>query len=272
MRNKYKDADDRFNRCEGPTCSACLADDLQDFMTVNLSDPERKWHKGTPGTDKEPELTLCEECHAEFLMEAEEAELFTEATMPSPLTAGQSDWAREWCLIRNVLAFVPARDQLRDMGDVREWFECLSRFLAWHCDESFENYVFGEGALLGKGQIFTTSECKLLDQAMEKAMEICAKAQCDSYAVGTNSMRAIGALTSDIPEQDEQWETSETDTTPDQNAQLVKIALFVKGIAEMQLESERDIASEDAIAERNQMIEDARGLIELAKAVAKGAK
>lgn len=264
MRNKYQDDEINERNDTSFCCAACRGtfDHHQNGgLELALDDESKaerdsKFPKGYPGSDGK--IHLCEDCSEPFENDfAEEIDCMHCEEIPTNLAEAQSKWTVEWCLRENILSF--PKSELRAVSDVREWFECLSRFISWHCDDSFEGYTYGDRSEFGKAgePIFTKPQAELLDQSMERAMEVCEMAGLDPHSVGMNAMRDVG--TAPWHKQDEKAEPT---LEASQVAQLAMIALFINKLAKAKLESEKDIASEDAIAERNQWIEEARALIQ----------
>jgi hypothetical protein len=214
MRNKYQDEEINERNDTSFCCAACRGtfDHHQNGgLELALDDETKaerdsKFHKGYPGSDGK--IHLCEDCAEQFENDfAEEIDCMHSEEIPTNLADAQSKWTVEWCLRENVFSF--PKSELRAVVDVREWFECLSRFISWHCDDSFEGYVYGENSEMGKDgePIFTKPQAKVLDESMERAMEVCEMAGLDPHAVGMNAMRdVVGTLPPDWPKQDEKAE------------------------------------------------------------------
>ena len=73
------------------------------------------------------------------------------------------------------------------IDDVKEFFNQLvnERQVAFHPDDPFEDYKFGNGR-----RVFSQEECVVYNRLMDESFEVCEKNGTDIYALGLESEHA----------------------------------------------------------------------------------
>lgn len=167
----------KYDRDANTTVCDCCGGEVYDD-NISKYQPEKE-EEGLPTT-----LRICETCFEEI---------------PEDLCDGEwshikaDKWAAlvEHCQRERVLNFIPATEQINSEEDVREFFAALTKYLVWHPETDFADYV-REGDKKEPGgteraRLFSDEEAKELNKCMERSFEVCEKItkhEVDPYEIG----------------------------------------------------------------------------------------
>lgn len=156
--------DNHVSNDETDFCDCCGGEfDHRDLLKVYKEQPITV-PGATVQVSKDAMVRVCEDCQGEM-----EGELNLDFT-GDVLDPQTWDKLAEMCKKNHILAFIPASEQIQTEYDVREFIDALTKFLVWHPENDFAEYVGGEGE-----RIFSDDDAGRLNECMRKAQEVCEK-------------------------------------------------------------------------------------------------
>jgi hypothetical protein len=216
-----------------------IIDDTEPTYTCAVCNTENDTHNGnaiefyrlTPREQGKPtSIELCMECVEDFKSEVlagdedvDEAVMDTD-TLPDDIFDRLEAWAHKAA----VLTFTERENQVRNILDMEQFFDALSKLLVWHPDSRFADYTnmedTYESAMAHDSsengchpdcracadeekhhQMFTDEDASALDAVMAKCFEVvetCGPKGKDIYSYGLDALQRAGLAPKDATEKE----------------------------------------------------------------------